>query len=161
MNKELDYEITYFEKGEKKTIPVKICFTSQYVTRKNDEIIYKVANFKKISDEIDYHLKESGTMLHERKEGWQEALKVSEKKRKELQEQMKAYSSENICKEQFELVKIILEDNGIEDERLYTYEFWDRKAARLEMTEFIVKVALKDKEEVAHTEKKKSTMTAL
>ena len=147
MKKELDYELVYFEKGQEKTKKIKIFFASQKVQRDYGSWLSGAAQIMKLNEERTELIEDFGSLMVNKelsfadKREKMKALKaLITLKNKEIID----LSGEDQLRSRFEITKRLLNDNGVIDEDLLDYSFWDEKVEPHVSNEFLQLSIYKD-----------------
>ena len=151
--KVLNFELEYFEKGELKKDILNIRFVSRKVTRDYDELMRTIYQVKDIWDEISDKVTEIAAAEVDGKETSQlnEELEF-------LNESILAYDNDKTLKKRFEIIKRILEDNGIKDEKYLSFEFWDENIEPDTELNFLMGCVFKDSDSKKKQPNTKSLM---
>jgi len=152
MSKEIEYTLKYREKGEKKTIDLKIDFSSNYCIRKLNEIMQVTEKVRLSWSRMQGLAAKKSALKTEQPTGYKELIKATDKEIRELTEETLALNGVEILKERFELTKQLLEDNGYREEFLFDYDFWDRQVDPLDNIEFLALAIYKDLDEKKNKE---------
>lgn len=99
---------------------------------------------KKKWDEITALQKEIGDIEIKKEEGWETLLAQKQEKITQVAQDMADGRGEVYMDKRFALVKQILEDNAVTDERLLTRSFWMRHTDAQEMINFLTAAMRKD-----------------
>jgi hypothetical protein len=147
MNKTKTFIIEYREKREKKTVEIKIDAVSNWVDRRFKELVKMGTDAKKTQDRLRVLMSDKGSVLLDGKnkvEGWKDKIKDLEKEEKELKTILDGYKEDEHFNIMFEIVKDILDFNGVKEDFLYEFNFWDRNVTPQDMMSFIAKAVYKD-----------------
>ena len=151
----LKHNINYFENGQQKEISIGIVFVSNRVNRDYLEMVEEIVQFKTDYDLLQKKMENCSSVLIDKAEGWEDRIKDIENDVYELKLKMADYSSGSILEKRFDLITRLLKDNGVKDERLYNYEFWDENIEPDEAMKLLTLAVNKDKNTVTNGEKKK------
>jgi hypothetical protein len=155
MKKTYKDTIKYYENGKEKELPVSIAFVSNRASREYTELMSDIDTFRKKSEEHQRLLSESGTIIAEHKDGYKDELKKNEAKRAKIKEELAEYQNCDIFNNRVKLITMILRQNGINDEKMMSFDFWDECVESYEMMKFLIGCMCKDVQGLGQTEKKK------
>jgi len=147
MRKEIDFNVEYIVKGKELSKKVKIKFSSQKVQRDYGDWLAKAAEFQEINLNRKKALDEIGSIIINKDismKDKKEQITVLNTEKDNEEKRMRAIGSENFIKDRFDIVKRLLEDNGVEDEELLSYKFWDEKVDTNVQNEFLTRCIFKD-----------------
>jgi len=116
-----EVRIKYSSRGEMKEKVVKIFFVSNKAIRLHDEITVQANHVVDLVNEINGY--ESKIAAMESLGEKEDAIRELKEKAKLATKKIREFSSESFYKERFNLVKMILEKNGVEDEQLLSFAF--------------------------------------
>jgi hypothetical protein len=142
--KEVKCTVPYFDKGVLKEKEFGISFVSNYATREYHKILKDTLSVKQIWDEIGKINDEFSIILREKKDGWKDELSRIQETLKRKEDEIKKYNDESFFQRRFDLIKIILTDNGHKEEKYLSEEFWDRMVEPTDIINFLSAVANKD-----------------
>jgi len=137
-----EVRIKYSSRGEMKEKVVKIFFVSNKAIRLHDEITVQANHVVDLVNEINGY--ESKIAAMESLGEKEDAIRELKEKAKLATKKIREFSSESFYKERFNLVKMILEKNGVEDEQLLSFAFWDEDVEPIEMINFLKECMTKD-----------------
>lgn len=137
--KVFDFELEYFEKGELKKDLLKIRFVSRKNTRDYEDMMKLVYEVKSIWDDISDKITEIASA-----ESNGEDTELLKMELNQLNEDILLYNDDRNIKKRFEIIKRILEDNGITDEKYLSFDFWDEHVAPETELDFVVGCMFKD-----------------
>jgi len=138
-DKKVEVTLNYNNKGtmEEKIIPI------TFVCNDVIERFQSITDQTKVIQETWDEVKEIQSRISE--EGrTPDMIKEDAKLLKENENKILKFNTKNFFKERFELLQIVLEDNGCEDELLLEYDFWNRKVEPGEIINFLTKCVYKD-----------------
>ena len=147
MSKELTYNLKYREKGEEKKKHIVIKWVSNYCTREFREMLQSIDEVRKAKDNLEILMSERGTCLNDGKNGaadWKDRMKKLDAEVEENTQKILSYNDNDFFERRFNLLKQIVEDNGIKDDDLLSFEFWDRNVEPSDMMEFLAAAVYKD-----------------
>ena len=153
MQKSIDYTIPYREAGEAKLFRVKISFVSNWVIKQYDEMQRRIIDVDQNYKEIQRLGERIVDLKKQKSEGYKAEVEEMKERIDDLVEQIKAFSNGDFFQKRFELVKQILEDNGVRDQKYLSFDFWDRQVDASILMDMLMAVVYKD---VAQGGKKKS-----
>jgi len=140
--KVLKYELEYREKGEPKIDVLPISFVSNWCVREFNELSEtqygvttnwnKYLNIKSLISAV-----ESGGDVGKTLEELEEEAEAV------VQDTLK-YGDFNYEQRRFNLIKVLLEDNGIKNDKYFDFNFWDRKVEPAIQNGFIEQSIFKD-----------------
>lgn len=142
MRKVIDYVLEYREEGLDCSASLSIDFISNYVIREYNEIMAVVYEVKKDWHEFLLKIEVRKKLYSDDAE--KEKIELIEKEIVDLSEKLKKSGEGDFFKRRLELIKKILKDNGIEDEKFYSFEFWDQCVSPDVLLEFLDTVVWKD-----------------
>ena len=150
MRKTINYELTYFKKGQELKRLLKISFVSNRIYDWYSDIVdrtnkLQVAIEKRketIQDMILEAVNSDLSIIERRKK-----TKPYREKLKQLEKEIKETDSKDFVSARHKLISRILEDNGIEpDDEIMSVDFWNDCVEPSEMWAFLVAVVTKDSE---------------
>ena len=144
MIKSVDFNLEYREKGEKKNKIITIDFISNGVIKRYDKLMGEVNEVSQKNDERQELLIEIVNLRIDKPEGWKDLQKEKKKKVEEIENFIKSFNENGHFERRFEIIKTVLEDNGIKDEKLLTFDFWENCVDANTMIEFISASIWKD-----------------
>jgi hypothetical protein len=147
MSKKVKIELEYFEKGESKKIDIIISRIFNWALKEHGEIIEEATQvqikYKNLQDKLDELSYESGNFEGSGKDLFAFRDKM-QAEIKELTDGLNKYKDSDFFKRRFDLIVGILDDNGIDDERLKSFDFWDRQVDPEQLMIFLNKACYKD-----------------
>jgi hypothetical protein len=143
MRKTITYNIKYNEKGNINEIPVTIKFVSNYVMREYSEIMAEIGNVRKDWDTLTLITAKRELLKNADGDNSEELEKIDSEIKK-IEDNVRGYKDNDFFKKRFDLIQVILEDNGIENEMLLSSKFWDRKIEPQEIINFLNAAIAKD-----------------
>jgi hypothetical protein len=144
MSIEIKYVLPYREKGKAKTVEFKIDFTSNWVVREFNNIMQMVYETQKAWNAVVLKSTEIKYLQETKPEGYYEKVETLYKELKELTDGIQAIGDDDILQRRYELIKTILIDNGVTDEKILSFEFWDKNVEPDTIIDFLEKVSWKD-----------------
>ncbi len=144
MKKTIDHVLKFRSKGEDRYLTVSVDFVSNWVMREYNNILQIINDTQTKWNSIVEAMKKREALLAEMPEGFSAQLDVLDKEIRGHTEAIKKNGEGDIFQKRFEVIKTILEDNGVKEEILYDYNFWDRCVEPSEMNEFLEACAWKD-----------------
>lgn len=144
MGKVLNFELEYREKGEKKILNLTIDFVSNWCIREFGEIFAGVATVKNSWDAISDLNAELAEAKALKEDGYKEKVSFIKERIKSETDAILTFSNNGFLERRFALVKQILIDNGVTDEKVLSPEFWDRNVDPAVMIEFLTACVYKD-----------------
>lgn len=142
--KEIIYKLPYREKGKQKEIEIKIDFVSNWVVREFNHIIQVVFETQKAWNSTILKSSEIKHLQEEKPEGYYERIEKLYGEIKELTDQIQEIGKTDILQRRFEVIQVILEDNNVKEQKLFSFDFWDKCVAPEYMLDFLDKIAWKD-----------------
>jgi hypothetical protein len=147
MERKIKYiKIPYFEKGEEKQIDLEVKFIPNYVHTELGKITSDIYHIKDIFSKRLEAMSEISAMKNN---GKPDKFKVKqlETKMKEFEQEIFKFGKTDFFKRRFELIKLVLENNGVTEERFLTLDFWDKCVDANDLVQFLDDVAYKDFED--------------
>lgn len=151
----MNYTIKYFEKGKEEEKLVNIKFFSNCNRERYNEIATGAFEAKekwdRMSDIDSLITAKTRIMVGKSKDEKAEIKEEIEQLKDEYKScviGLKMFEKTGLLKNRFNLIKDILEDNGIEDSDMFDYEWWDKKVDPKETMLFLSSVALEDIKDV-------------
>lgn len=149
MRKEIVYELTYFKKGQelKKRIPIKFISNRIYdlyadVAQNANDILILTERRKKAIEKLAYlMIRKDKAILQRRSDA-----KPIKDELKEIEQKIKTNNGVDFLEQRFNLIKRILEDNGVEDTELLSIDFWNDNVEPTEVWGFLTAAITKDTE---------------
>jgi len=170
-------EIEYYDKKKKdfKLVKFKISIIPQIVVlgfedlyKQIEKVSTKANDLAFITDEIgsamlDANIKikelklakkdDYKSDIKELKSSLKKAVDIFNAKKKAIDSELKSFDVDTFMDERIRLIKIVLEENGIEDEYYHSREFWEKKVDASVANNFLEDLVYKD----IKTDKKKKT----
>ena len=140
----LKYDLEYREKGEKKILSLSIDFVSNYCIREYAEISAAIATVKNSWQKISDLTTEITAAAIEQPEGYKQANAERKAQIEEYTKGILDYSDDKFLRRRFELIKLLLSDNGITDENFLSFDFWDRQVDPATANAFLDAAIYKD-----------------
>jgi len=137
MIKSVDFNLEYREKGERKNKMLTIDFISNGVIKRYDKLMGEINEISQKSDERQELLIDIVNLRMEKPEGWKDLQKDKKNKVDEIETLIKSFHNNGHFERRFEIIKTILEDNGIKDDKFLTFDFWENSVDASSMIEFI------------------------
>ena len=144
MKDTVDVVIKYYEKGEVKETPLTVKFVSNKVSRDFGELMKRVGKVKDDWDENQELISNNAKLRIERPEDWKAKIEKNDERLKEIAKSILNVSKSDFFQERFEIMKRILEDNGIKDETLLSFDFWDENVDPTDMMDIMASIIYKD-----------------
>ena len=123
--KVLKYELEYREKGEPKIDVLPISFVSNWCVREFNELSETQYGVK-INWNKYQNIKSLISSVNAGGDVGKTAEELEEEAEQVVQDTLK-FGDFNYEQRRFELTKVLLEDNGIKNEKYYDFNFWDRQ----------------------------------
>ena len=142
--KEIIYKLPYREKGKKKEIEIKIDFVSNWVVREFNHIMQVVFETQKAWNSTILKSSEIKYLQEEKPDGYYERIENLYGEIKELTDQIQEIGKTDILQRRFEVIQVILEDNNVKEQKLFSFDFWDKCVDPEYMLDFLDKIAWKD-----------------
>lgn len=141
----LKLDLPYIDQGERKIFPLEIGFVSQWVIREINKILgetWGVQNrFNRMSD-IE---SEISALNVERPGDFRQKIKDLEEELTEVVLGIENSGGEEILHKRFEVLKVLLTDNGYKDETMFfDFDFWDRQVDPADIVRLLTESAWKD-----------------
>lgn len=144
MIKTVEYNLEYREKGEKKYKTFTIDFISNGVIKRYDKLINEINEFSKQNDERQNLLLEIVGLRSDKPEMYKELIKAKKERVDEIEKFMQGYTSNGHFERRFEILKTILQDNGVTEEKFMTFDFWENCVDANSMIELMTNAIWKD-----------------
>ena len=144
MQKSIDYTIPYREAGEAKLFRVKVSFISNWVIKRYDEMQSRILEVDANWKEIQRLGEQIVDLKRNKAEGYKDEVDELKERIEKLSDDIKAFSNGDFFQTRYELVKQILQDNGIRDAKYLSYEFWDRQVDASVLMDMLLSVVYKD-----------------
>jgi hypothetical protein len=144
MSEVLKATIEYREKGEKKETIFNIDFVSNWCIREYSDIMALSASVKMKWDRISDLRTEMMAISIEKPEGFREKSKEKKAELETLNKDIISFSENDFLKRRYELIETLLRDNGITDEKFFSFDFWDRCVEPSQVIKFITDCVYKD-----------------
>jgi hypothetical protein len=144
MSKVLDYIIEIRDRGEKIPVAVKIDFVSNWCVREYNDIFSQATEVQKDWDDINNYTSEISALKIEKPEGYKEQIADLQSKLKAATTRIITVGNSDILSRRFTLIKRLLVDNGINDERLLSDKVWDEQIDPAQAVEFLAICIYKD-----------------
>ncbi len=147
MERKIKYiEVPYFEKGQEKKLEIEVKFVPNFVNVEIAKITMDIYKIKKLfSDRLDALSEISALKTNEKPD--KNKIKLLETKMKELEKEMFDFGKTDFFKRRMEIIKEILESNGIEDEKFLSEKFWYKNVDADDLNKFLEDVGNKDYED--------------
>jgi len=144
MGKVLNFELEYREKGEKKILNLTIDFVSNWCVDEFSAISAAASVVKARWNKISDLTTEIAALNIERPDGYKEQVHERKAQIDALTKSILEYSNGSFFTRRFELVKTILEDNGVKDEKFLSSDFWNKNVEPDKLISFLDAVIYKD-----------------
>jgi hypothetical protein len=144
MSKELIYKLEYREKGEKKSIDIKIDFLSRGIARDFDLLNDQQTALKEKWEKLLANEKLIMDYKIEQPDGYKVSIKNISDESAELKKEILSFKKDDFIQKQHDLIQLILTDNGIKNGILSDPKFWEYKVDVQDMMNFLVAVMYKD-----------------
>lgn len=144
MSKTLNFELEYREKGEKKVLPLAIDFVSNWCVDEFSAISACAAVVKSRWNKISDLTTEIAGLQIERPDGYKEQVRERKEQIDALTKSILEYSNGSFFTRRFELVKTIIEDNGVKDEKFLSADFWNKSVEPDVLIKFLDAAIYKD-----------------
>ena len=144
MGKVLNYEVEYREKGEKKSLPLAIDFVSNWCIDEFSAVSACASVVKSRWNKISDLTTEIAGLQIERPDGYREQVREKKEQIDALTKSILEYSNGSFFTRRFELVKTILEDNGVKDEKFLSADFWNKSVEPDVLIKFLDAAIYKD-----------------
>ena len=123
--------LRWFDGSKLQSKNINIQFCSMYIDREYPKIIHAAASVLAYSRRITENREEIAKLKADKPEGYKEKIELYNKDIEEKTLFIINTAGEgtdaDICKKRYELVKELLQSNGVTDEEILSYEFWDKK----------------------------------
>lgn len=143
MAKTLSYALEYREDGNAVTESIDISFVSNWARREYYEQEQIVSKLKMLYDKLQFE-QDAISELLDKSNDIEKDIQPHKEKCDEIGRELEDIMKIDIFKRRFELVKEILTTNQIEEQKFYTFEFWDRCVEPQTMADFILQCVTKD-----------------
>lgn len=150
----MEYTINYFEEGKEKEKVVNIRFFSNYNRERYNEIqsaaFEAKADWDRMSD-INSLIEAKTSLLYKGEVDKGKTKEEIQQLKDEYQScllNIKKFEKVGLLKDRFNLIKNVLEDNGVEDKELLRFEFWDKQVDPKITMKFLTEVAIEDIKDV-------------
>ena len=142
--REIEYDLDYFEDGIIKTETLKINFVSNRCRREYNEIISGAYEVQNLFDNINYKTANISALKKEKPKDYKKNISDIEKEILIFVSKIEKYGETQILQKRYEIVKKILEQNNITDEKFFNFEFWDENVDPSDIINFLDKCIFKD-----------------
>lgn len=147
MERKIKYiKVPYFENRQEKSLEVEVKFIPNYVHTELGKITVDIYHIKDIFSKRLDAMSEISAMKTNGKPD-KNRVRELEKKMKEFEQEIFKFSKTDFFKRRFELIKLVLENNGVAEERFLTLDFWDKCVDANDLVQFLDDVAYKDFED--------------
>ena len=144
MAKEIEYTFHYRDGKERGELNVKVDFIPNKRISEFNELMMLVGDITTKWERIGDLQSINAALETEKNDNWKKERDKNREEIKKLSADITSYKSSDILKMRYELIKKILLNNGIADEKYLTFEFWDECIDPAEIMEFLVKAINKD-----------------
>ncbi len=144
MSKEIIYKLKFREDGKECIIDIFITFSSRGILRDYDKLQAKRNEFLSIYlkyKEFDYLIKD---YKEEKPENWKEEIKKLKNEMSQVEEELTNYDYDSFVVDEMKIIRMLLKDNLIDDQRLYESDFWDYKVDPAIIKDFLETSIYKD-----------------
>ena len=149
MRKTVNYELTYFKKGEelKKIVPIKFVSNRIYdwysdIMDRTNKLQGLVAQRKKLIEDLAMVIVDKDVSILKRRE----KSKPIKAELKEVEKQISECDSKDFVTARHKIIERLLNDNGIDDPELLSLDFWNDNIEPSELWGFLVAAVTKDTE---------------
>jgi hypothetical protein len=143
----LDYELKYFESGEEKILPVKISFISRRVIKDYTDIINEGRRVQALASEKARLEKEIAWIATDHKKSIKDrrlAVKAPGEELIKVSAELQKIDPDAMAVNIIAILERIAEDNGINDERFTSDEWWEEHTEESVMWDFFNEAIFKD-----------------
>lgn len=144
MRKSIELSLQYRENGNDGCLSVTIDFISNHVIRTYADINRDLTEFVTIWNDLSNKRSKLSALMTEGSSADSGEVKKISQEIIDDTEKLTAKKYETFTDRRFELIKLILKDNKINEERLFTAEFWDNCVDPSDMNEFLDQAVSKD-----------------
>jgi len=148
--REIEYNLDYFENGEIKTEILKINFVSNRCRREYNEILNGAYDVQRKFDDINYKTANIAALKKEKPKDFKKQIAELEKEITLLIIGIQEYGDTQLLEKRFEIVKKILEQNNIKDEKFHSFKFWDENVDPSDLIDFLDLCVFKDIDKKKH-----------
>jgi seryl-tRNA synthetase len=165
MSKEvLDYKLPYTEKGLEYLKTIKISFVSNKVLRMYNEHSQILVKLDEINRKKQLIMQELAEIIVDKKMKIKEKMelaKVKKEEERQLNLELKDLNDAYMFSEKWKIIKRVLDDNGIDDEKLNDPDFWDENTDPSTPWGFLTKCIMKDIPQEFFDKEKKKILTKI
>jgi hypothetical protein len=144
MSIEIKYVLPYREKGKAKTVEFTIDFISIQVGEDYNYISKIIYETQKRWNEILLKGTEIKYLQETKPEGYHERIETLYRQINEISASMKDIEESKVLELRGQLIETILIDNGIEDEKFLSKDFWKKNVEPGAVNDFLETVVFKD-----------------
>ena len=141
MRKQIDFVLNYRENGQQCSTLLSIDFVSNYYLTEYNKIMQMVYDTQRCWDSI------TSAMARRRSaeiNGEEDKIKSLDSEIDKLSLKIQGYGESGIFQRRFQLVKVLLTDNGVTDDKFQDFDFWDRCVDPSDLNELLTQSAWKD-----------------
>ena len=148
--------LRWFDGSKLQSKNINIQFCSMYIDREYPKIIHAAASVLAYSRRINENREEIKKLRDEKPEGYKASIEAYNEDTDKMTQLIISTAGEgtdnDICKKRYELVKELLQTNGVTDEEILTFDFWDKKVNATTAWDLLELATSKDSQK---TQKKK------
>jgi len=147
MRKEIEITIPYVKRGEELEKAVKISFISNRVLSDYNKIVEQFNGILNLHVEKKEKVEEMAWILTDKEVPIKDKrAKIAPLKERvvNIKKEIKAKDDKALFSDRFNIIKRILDDNGITDSDLLSYKFWNEKVEPSLVWTFLSQAAMKD-----------------
>lgn len=142
--RKIEFKLDYFEDGVIKSELLNINFVSNRCRREYNDIINGAVDVQKCFDEMNYKFADIAALKTEKENGYKQKIKELQKEIVFLNSRIAEYGETQLLERRFEIIKKILQQNEIEDEKFMNFEFWDENVDPTDTLDFLNQCVFKD-----------------
>lgn len=139
MRKKIDYKLEYRENGEQKVKMLTVDFVSNWIIKKFSDLILLGGEAEQAYIRIsDIHTELAGEELTDEK------IDLLKQEIEQCNNKILEFNENGYFEKRYEILKRLLIDNGYNDEKLLSFEFWDQCVDPVNIMEFMYEAVYKD-----------------
>jgi hypothetical protein len=138
------YKLEYREKGEKKVLDIEIDFVSNYFLNRYYKLAEAMAKVQRYYEQMNENVSKIAALQSLNKKENKEKIKELKKTNVELVNKINEIGQPVYFQKRFDLLMELFESNGIKEEKVFDYDFWDRQVDPKHIIKILAEAANKD-----------------
>ena len=140
----VDYKVEFFDGKKEREVVFKIKRIPQSVLTEYSELSITINNVYKKSKRIGEIIDEMGSIIVNKDDDAKQKIKDLKQEKKEIESEISSIDHKTFFETRHQLIKKLLEKNGITDELYLSREFWEDYVDSTDLNTFLESVVYKD-----------------